>query len=861
MLHADPTPEALLPPSAGSSTTSPVPLEDTFRLHSRPGSSRILYLDFDGHFISGTIWNAYYFSGRDLLAPPFDIDGHPESFSEEERRRIQEIWSRVAEDYAPFEVDVTTELSSEDQIQRTDAADSEFGTRVLISPIASYFGDYGGMAWVGVYSASGTRHAYFQPALVFPERLNGASPKYVAESISHEAGHTLGLSHDGTSWQTYYEGHGSGETAWTPIMGTGYYRNLSQWSRGEYLGANNKEDDLAVMQNHGLSLRPDDHGNDPATATRLPSGARLEVDGLLEAGSDVDVFLFDADAGFVRISVLPVRLGPNVDLVAELRDAAGTLVMADNPPESLGASLAVAVPAGTYSLTIRGAGKPANDTHLGYSDYGSAGYYFVRGTTGGAPPTPPVAFAQSVRTDEDTAAMITLSGADSEGAGLTYTVVIPPTRGSLSGSAPHIVYSPAADAAGADSFSFKVTNGQQESEEAWVTIEIVPVNDVPIATPQRVVTDEDTAVPIRLTGRDPEGSELAYTVGRPPGRGILSGTAPDLVYTPNAHETGSDTFTFRVGDGTVESTEVEVTIEIRPVNDIPEATSRTVRTEEDQPVGIQLLGHDVEGAALTYSVVTKPMRGVLTGVPPDLTYMPDANAFGSDSFTYKVHDGTADSVEATVTIEITPVNDAPESRMTITPRTGEAPLSVAFDGSGSFDLEGPIEGITWDFGDGTTGGEAVVHHTYTEPGIYGITLTVTDPQGITGISREVVEVSPNPSQWLCVRSIHLEIVPGTRGNSVAAAVQVTDRNGAAQSGVTVAGTFSGRIARTMVAKTDASGVAILTSSPRKLPGVTVFRVGSLSKKGFIHDPSLDTTTQQSIPVPIWDLGLELRVRD
>jgi hypothetical protein len=838
-----------------------VPLEETFRLHSRPGSSRILYLDFDGHFISGTIWNAYYFSGRDLLAPPFDIDGHPESFSEEERRRIQEIWSRVAEDYAPFEVDVTTELSSEEQIHRTDAADAEFGTRVLISPIASYFGDYGGMAWVGVYSSSGTSHAYFQPALVFPERLNGASPKYVAESVSHEAGHTLGLSHDGTSWETYYEGYGSGETAWTPIMGTAYYRNLSQWSRGEYPGANNKEDDFAVMQNHGLSLRPDDHGNDPATATRLSSGARLDVDGLLETGSDVDVFLFDADSGFVRISVLPVRLGPNVDLVAELRDAAGTLVMADNPSESLGASLAVAVPAGTYSLTIRGAGKPADGTHLGYSNYGSAGHYFVRGATGGAPPTPPVAFAQSVRTNEDALATITLSGTDSEGAGLSYTVVTPPRRGSLSGTAPNLVYSPAADAAGTDSFSFKVTNGQQESEEAWVTIEIVPVNDVPIATPQTVVTEEDAAISIRLSGMDPEGSELAYAVVRLPGRGILSGTAPDLVYTPNAHETGIDTFTFRVGDGSVESTEAEVTIEIRPVNDIPEATSRTVRTEEDQPVGIQLVGHDVEGAALTYSVVTKPMRGVLTGVPPDLTYMPDANAFGSDSFTYKVHDGTADSVEATVTIEITPVNDVPESRMTITPKTGEAPLSVAFDGSGSSDLEGPIQGITWDFGDGTTGGEAVVHHTYTEPGTYGITLTVTDPQGVTGISRGVVEVSPNPSQWLCVRSIHLEIVPGTRGNSVAAAVQVTDRNGAAQSGVTVAGTFSGRIARTMVAKTDASGVAILTSSPRKLPGVTFFRVGALSKKGFVHDPALDTTPQQSIPVPIWDLGLELRVRD
>ncbi|MEN9735053.1 MAG: hypothetical protein RLZ45_3048, partial [Verrucomicrobiota bacterium] len=250
----------------------------------------------------------------------------------------------------------------------------------------------------------------------------------------------------------------------------------------------------------------------------------------------------------------------------------------------------------------------------------------------------------------------------------------------MSGTAPNLVYSPAADAAGTDSFSFKVTNGQQESEEAWVTIEIVPVNDVPIATPQTVVTEEDAAISIRLSGMDPEGSELAYAVVRLPGRGILSGTAPDLVYTPNAHETGIDTFTFRVGDGSVESTEAEVTIEIRPVNDIPEATSRTVRTEEDQPVGIQLVGHDVEGAALTYSVVTKPMRGVLTGVPPDLTYMPDANAFGSDSFTYKVHDDNADSAESIVTIEISPVNDVPIATPQTVVTEEDAAISIRLSG-------------------------------------------------------------------------------------------------------------------------------------------------------------------------------------
>ncbi len=861
LLYSDPAPQGLLPPSAGSGGSSPVPLEDTFRLHSRPGSQRIVYLDFDGHFISGTIWNTYYFSGHDLLAPPFDLDGRPDSFSDEERRRIQEIWSRVAEDYAPFDVDVTTELASEDQIHRVDASDTEFGTRVLVSPLASYFGDYGGMAWVGVFSASGVTHSYYQPALVFPERLNGAAPKYVADSVSHEAGHTLGLSHDGTAWETYHEGHGTGETGWAPIMGAAYYRNLSQWSRGEYPGANNKEDDFAVMQNHGLSLRPDDHGNEAASGTRLPGGGRLDAEGVLESGSDVDVFVFDVAAGFLRISVLPVQHGPNVDLMAELRDALGSLVAADNPLDSLGASFALQVPAGTYSMSVRGVGREATGAHLGYSSYGAVGHYFIRGSSGGASPSPPVAVSQNLRTDEDTAVAVTLSASDPDNSVLDYRVVALPRWGGLSGSPPHLVYSPNANATGTDTFSFKAANGVGESEETWITIEIVPVNDAPNGSSQIVATDEDTPIPIRLTGSDPEAAELVYTVVRPPTRGVLSGPPPDLTYTPNPNEAGIDTFTFRVGDGTAESEESEVTIEIRPVNDAPVAQVLAVSTEEERPVVLPLSGWDVEGGSLSYAVVQPPLRGVLTGAPPDLTYTPNPDVTGTDTFTFKVNDGDADSAEATVTIDISPVNDLPVAQMTLTPLSGEAPLLVVVDASGSSDVEGPIAGFAWEFGDGSTSTDPVGQHVYSEPGTYGVTLTVTDTHGAKGLARGVVEVAPNPSQLLCVRAIDLSIVPGIRGNAVVAAVRVTDRNGVVQSGVAVAGRFSGKIPRTVVARTDAEGVAMLTSSARRLPGPAVFRLEALSKKGFVHDPAFDSMVESAILIPIWDRGVELGSRD
>jgi hypothetical protein len=144
---------------------------DAFKLHSRPGASKIIYLDFDGHDLTGTAWspNSY------LYGPSCDWDGNPSSFSETEKKYIELIWSRVAEDFAPFDVDVTTELSCEGLITRSGSGDTSYGTRVLITPgIASIAGiigggGSGGVAYLGIYARTDD---YYKPALVvFPERL------------------------------------------------------------------------------------------------------------------------------------------------------------------------------------------------------------------------------------------------------------------------------------------------------------------------------------------------------------------------------------------------------------------------------------------------------------------------------------------------------------------------------------------------------------------------------------------------------------------------------------------------------------------------------------------------------------------
>ncbi|HKS38875.1 MAG TPA: Ig-like domain-containing protein [Verrucomicrobiae bacterium] len=187
-------------------------------------------------------------------------------------------------------------------------------------------------------------------------------------------------------------------------------------------------------------------------------------------------------------------------------------------------------------------------------------------------------------------------------------------------------------------------------------------NTAPVANPQSLTTDEDTLATLTLTGSDAEGDALTFAVLTAPTRGTLSGTAPNLTYTPNLNENGSDSFTFRVNDGALDSAVATVSITITAINDAPVANSQTVTTSEDTAAGIPLTGSDVENDALTFTVMTAPTKGTLNGTAPNLTYTPNANANGSDSFSFKVNDGALDSAVAAVSIAIAPVNDSPSIR-------------------------------------------------------------------------------------------------------------------------------------------------------------------------------------------------------
>lgn len=297
----------------------------------------------------------------------------------------------------------------------------------------------------------------------------------------------------------------------------------------------------------------------------------------------------------------------------------------------------------------------------------------------------PVANAATVNTNEDTPVAITLTGSDLEGSSLTYSIVNQPGKGTLSGSPPNLTYTPALNANGADSFTFRVNDGSANSPAATVNLNIAAVNDLPVANAISVNTMINTAVPVTLAGSDAEGSPLTFTVLSSPTKGVLGGTAPNLTYTPNSGVTGADSFTYRVSDGALNSATATVSISVAASNTVPVATPRSVTTNEDTSVAIVLSGTDADGNPLTYSVLTNPTKGTLSGTAPNLTYVPSANANGNDSFTFRVNDGTANSSPATVSIGITAVNDAPLADAKSVSTNKNTPVGIVLSGT---DVEG-----------------------------------------------------------------------------------------------------------------------------------------------------------------------------
>lgn len=200
----------------------------------------------------------------------------------------------------------------------------------------------------------------------------------------------------------------------------------------------------------------------------------------------------------------------------------------------------------------------------------------------------------------------------------------------------------------------------QQTEKCF-NITVTNVNDAPTALPQTMSLIEGNTLAVNLTGSDIDGDSLTYTVLSGPSNGTLSGSAPNLFYTPNVGYVGSDSLRFSVNDGLLSSSPatIDIVIAALPVNDVPTAMEQHIEVEQNASYRLQLIGNDSNNDSLKYIIVSNPSNGVLSGSGSNRTYTPNTDFVGNDSFTFKVNDGTDDSSSAKVSIVVNLVNNAP----------------------------------------------------------------------------------------------------------------------------------------------------------------------------------------------------------
>src|SRR4029453_16392696 len=169
------------------------------------------------------------------------------------------------------------------------------------------------------------------------------------------------------------------------------------------------------------------------------------------------------------------------------------------------------------------------------------------------------------------------------------------------------------------------------------------VNSAPVCNSGTATTNEDVSVATTLSCTDADSNPLSYTILSGPSHGTLTGTAPNLTYNPALNYNGPDSFTFKANDGTVDSNTATFNITVNAVNDAPVCTNGSATTNEDPPVAASLSCTDVDSPSLTYSIVSGPANGVLSGSGASRNYSPALNYTGTDSFTFKASEGSAKS--------------------------------------------------------------------------------------------------------------------------------------------------------------------------------------------------------------------------
>lgn len=357
--------------TSGPSLRTKATIAESRKLQSYPAGKAVIYIDFDGATVTDSWWINNYNSGKSWYCTPANISADNEIT----------VWKVMSEDYRPFNINVTTDSTVFLQYPATERQ------RIIVTRNAAWqtlsstgIGRIGGF---GNYT-SGPEAS---PCFSFPGGFSSSNPlsttsaEKLGEVSSHECGHAFGLTHDGNSSTNYYSGHGT----WAPIMGSGYNRVCTQWSKGEYTGANNTQDDLSIITNatNGFGYKTDDYGNNYNTASLLQivsdSVKVGSTPGLIETNTDVDAFKFSVSASSaINLILKPFEVKPNLDIKVSLYKSDNTLVTSNDISGSQNTTLSATIVAGDYYLLVDGVGY-GDPLNTGYSNYASLGYYSISG--------------------------------------------------------------------------------------------------------------------------------------------------------------------------------------------------------------------------------------------------------------------------------------------------------------------------------------------------------------------------------------------------------------------------------------------------------------------------------------------------
>ncbi len=261
----------------------------------------------------------------------------------------------------------------------------------------------------------------------------------------------------------------------------------------------------------------------------------------------------------------------------------------------------------------------------------------------------------SATTDEGEAVTIDVLGNDDADAEIT-RIVTGPLNGTVSIVGGQIVYTPDAGFTGTDTFTYEVTDPDGNLATATVTVTVNEVKDDEVkAADDSVTTGEGEAVTIDVLNNDDADAEITRIITGP-SNGTVSIVGGQIVYTPDAGFTGTDTFTYEVTDPNGNLATATVTITVK--DDSVKATNDKAVTDEGEAVTIDVLSNDDSDATLT-GVLTEPSNGTATIVNGQIVYTPDIGFTGTDTFTYQVTDPNGNLATATVTVTVNDVNKPP----------------------------------------------------------------------------------------------------------------------------------------------------------------------------------------------------------